>query len=98
MSSKRREPKYLDLGELIVAYATPPEPLLAVQPDGESCRMRPTAVSLTSPVELEIRVDSSGRVELASAPPLYDVDTSFRPVFQRLTLEVDVTLSSEEAR
>jgi hypothetical protein len=36
------------------------------------------------PVELDITRDESGQLHIGSTPPLYYVDTSFRPSYHRL--------------
>jgi hypothetical protein len=36
------------------------------------------------PVELELLVDDEGKVEIRSAPPLYYVDTTFRPSYHAI--------------
>lgn len=50
----------------------------------ERCRIE-------SPVELSIRVDPDGRVEIGSTPPLYYIETSIRPSYHRVafTAELD---------
>lgn len=36
------------------------------------------------PVELEILVDEQGKVQLGSTPPMYDVNTSFKPSYHQI--------------
>jgi hypothetical protein len=36
------------------------------------------------PVELSISRDAQGRLQIGSTPPLYYVDTSFRPSYHRI--------------
>jgi hypothetical protein len=38
------------------------------------------------PVELDILHDASGQLRIGSTPPLYYVDTTFRPSYHRLKL------------
>ena len=45
---------------------------------------------IESPVELDIHVDERGVVQIGSAPPLYYVDTSFRPSFHRVSFKADL--------
>lgn len=40
--------------------------------------------AVESPVELDIVHDEQGGWQIGSTPPLYSVDTSFRPVFHHL--------------
>lgn len=40
---------------------------------------------IESPVELDVFRDETGVVRVGSVPPLYRVDTTFRPVFHRLS-------------
>ena len=42
------------------------------------------ACEIESPVELDIYQDEQGEVHIGSTPPLYYVDTSFRPSFHKL--------------
>jgi len=42
--------------------------------------------SVELPVELDVTRDADGRLQIGSAPPLYYVDTTFRPSFHRLKL------------
>lgn len=41
--------------------------------------------SLESPVELDVFRDATGVLRIGSVPPLYYVDTTFRPSFHRLS-------------
>ena len=36
------------------------------------------------PVELQVLVDEWGNVQLGSTPPLYDVDTTFKPSYHQI--------------
>lgn len=38
-----------------------------------------------SPVELDVFRDEEGALRIGSVPPLYYLDTTFRPVFHRLS-------------
>ena len=42
------------------------------------------------PVELDVTRDEQGRVVVGSTPPLYYVDTSFRPSFHRVRFTAHV--------
>jgi hypothetical protein len=42
------------------------------------------------PVEFGVSRAADGRLEIGSTPPLYYVDTSFRPSFHRLTLKAEL--------
>jgi hypothetical protein len=42
------------------------------------------------PVEFGVTRAAQGGLEIGSAPPLYYVDTSFRPSFHRLTLKAEL--------
>jgi hypothetical protein len=41
------------------------------------------------PVEFDVVRDADGRLRIGSTPPLYYVDTSFRPSFHRLRLKAE---------
>jgi hypothetical protein len=45
------------------------------------------------PVELDISQDGSGQLRIGSVPPLYYVDTTFRPSYHRL--KVTASLAEE---
>lgn len=62
-------------------------PALADLVDEEAgVRTRLTRVEVTSPIELDVRVDGAGAVWIGGAPPLYREETSFLPVFHSLRL------------
>jgi hypothetical protein len=42
------------------------------------------ACEIESPVELDVFRDEKGGLHIGSTPPLYNVDTSFKPSFHRL--------------
>lgn len=42
--------------------------------------------ALESPVELDVFREEDGALRIGSVPPLYYVDTAFRPVFHKLSL------------
>jgi hypothetical protein len=42
------------------------------------------------PVELDIARDEAGALRIGTTPPLYHVDTSFRPSFHRLRFTVQM--------
>lgn len=43
-----------------------------------------TECTIELPIELDVSRDESGRLVLGSAPPLYYVDTSYRPSYHRI--------------
>jgi hypothetical protein len=51
------------------------------------------ACDVEMPVELDISRDDSGQLRIGSTPPLYYVDTSFRPSYHRI--KVTASLSEE---
>jgi hypothetical protein len=48
-----------------------------------------------SPVELSVVRDEQGALQIGSTPPLYYVDTSFRPSFHRLKFTADTSQGSD---
>ncbi len=36
------------------------------------------------PIELQVLADEEGKVQIGSTPPLYDVDTTFRPSYHTI--------------
>jgi hypothetical protein len=49
---------------------------------------------IESPVELDIHVDEAGVVQIGSTPPLYYVDTSYRPSFHHVTFMAELAEAS----
>ncbi len=45
-------------------------------------------VEMELPIQLDIVIDERGKVLLGSVPPLYNVSTSFNPVFHQLSLKL----------
>lgn len=50
---------------------------------------------IESPVELDIVRNEDGRLQIGSTPPLYYVDTSFRPSFHKLRFRADLSQVSD---
>ena len=48
-----------------------------------------------SPVELDVVRDEYGELHIGSTPPLYYVDTSFRPSFHRLKFRAEISQGSD---
>jgi hypothetical protein len=49
------------------------------------------ACEIESPVELDIVRDEQGELHIGSTPPIYYVDTTFRPSFHRLKFTAERT-------
>jgi hypothetical protein len=54
-----------------------------------------TQVTFELPIELDVSRDESGVLTLGSAPPLYYVDTSYRPSYHRLRVTASRTEVSD---
>ncbi len=50
--------------------------------------------SIESPVELDVFRHETGRLRIGSVPPLYYVDTTFRPSFHRLSFTAGLSWDS----
>ena len=46
---------------------------------------------IESPVELDVMRDENGGLHIGSTPPLYYVDTTFRPSFHKLKFIAEIT-------
>jgi len=46
---------------------------------------------IESPVELDVVKDEDGSLQIGSTPPLYYVDTSFRPAYHKLRLKAELS-------
>ncbi len=51
--------------------------------------------AVESPVELDVIIDEQGRLQIGSTPPVYSVDTSFRPVFHHLRFSACLSEESD---
>jgi len=49
-------------------------------------------IEIGTPIELDIVVDENGKVTIGAIPPLYRVDTSFRPSYHNITLKAKTHL------
>ena len=49
------------------------------------------ACDVEMPVELDVTRDEAGRLRIGSTPPLYYVDTSFRPSYHRMKLTASLS-------
>jgi hypothetical protein len=47
-------------------------------------RSRITRCTIEMPIEIDLSRDESGALVIASAPPLYYVDTTYRPSYHRI--------------
>ena len=46
---------------------------------------------IESPVELDVFRDEDGTLRIGSTPPLYYVNTSFRPAYHRLSFKAELS-------
>jgi hypothetical protein len=46
-------------------------------------------IEIGTPVELDISVDENGKVRIGSVPPLYRVNSSFRPSYHSITIKAE---------
>jgi hypothetical protein len=46
---------------------------------------------IESPVELDVVRDEDGTLQIGSTPPLYYVDTSFRPAYHKLRFKAEIS-------
>lgn len=88
----RMDEAFLPLHELLPLLL--PE-LPELVDDEAGVRMHAVGVDLETPVELDIVVDERGGVSVGGVPPLYPLETTWRPVFHQIRL---VTLRAEVER
>ena len=50
---------------------------------------------IDSPIELDVVRDENGVLQIGSTPPIYYVDTSFRPSFHRLRFTAHLSRDSD---
>ena len=49
-----------------------------------------SSISLDLPVQLDVAVSNSGKMELGITPPLYKIQTSFESVFHQLKFKCEI--------
>jgi hypothetical protein len=79
---------FVPLSAMMRDMGTPPADLVD---DEAGVHTYVTRFVLESPVELDIGVDAQGRVLIGSNPPIYDVDTSYRPAYHRIRFTAERT-------
>lgn len=57
--------------------------------DDEKIKMEIESIKMELPIQLDVVVDENGKVLLGSVPPLYDIQTSFDPVFHQIGLTLE---------
>jgi hypothetical protein len=50
---------------------------------------------IESPVELNVFRDEDGKLRIGSTPPIYYVDTSFRPSYHRISFKAELSEETE---
>ncbi len=45
-------------------------------------------IQIETPVELDLIIDESGKIKIGSVPPLYYVDTTFKPSYHKIKFTV----------
>lgn len=53
-------------------------------------------IEIGTPVELDISTNDDGTVRIGTVPPLYRVDTSFRPSYHSITIKAEKYTASED--
>jgi len=74
------------LNEIIVGMLHFPE----LVDDEAGVRTYVQRCRIQSPVELSISVEPGGAIRIGSTPPLYYVDTSFRPSYHHLSFAAEL--------
>lgn len=57
--------------------------------DGEGVHSYIYAFEVGTPVEIDISTDEEGKLRIGSIPPLYRVETSFRPSYHNITFKAE---------
>lgn len=78
----------MPLSVMIRDMGTPPADLVD---EDAGVRTYVTRFELESPLELDVGVTPDGQVVIGSNPPIYDVDTSFRPAYHRIRFTAERT-------
>jgi hypothetical protein len=69
-----------------------------VRDDDAGVRTHVTRCEIETPVELDVSWDADGRLRVGSVPPLYYVDTTFRPSFHRVRFTATADREDDDAR
>jgi hypothetical protein len=77
---------FASLDRIIVGMLDFPE----LRDDEAGVRTYVQRCRIDAPVELSIRMGPDGAVQIGSTPPLYYVDTSFRPSYHRLSIAAEL--------
>jgi hypothetical protein len=77
---------FVSLDQIIVGMLAFPE----LKDEEAGVRLYVQRCRIESPVELSILVDPDGSVQIGSTPPLYYVDTSFRPSYHHLSFAAEL--------
>jgi hypothetical protein len=54
------------------------------------CSMSIESVKIEMPFELDVRVDSNGRLVVGGSPPTQQLETTFMPVFHKMKVNIQV--------
>lgn len=84
---------FVPLSEMMRDMGSPPADLVD---EDAGVHTYVTRFELESPVELDVGFDESGRVFIGSNPPLYVVDTSYRPVYHRIRFAAERSEVSDD--
>ena len=79
---------FIPLGQVIEGML-PPDREVVDEEAGVRTYIR--GCEIESPVELSVFRDEGGALRVGTAPPLYYVDTSFRPSYHRLAFTARLT-------
>ncbi len=72
--------------------------IVALEPDESSSGgLDIELLRVSLPVELEIRLDETGALQVGGAPPLFRTRTAFTPVYHQLTLRIVGTVGTDQA-
>lgn len=53
-------------------------------------------IEVGTPIELDISMNDDGTVRIGTVPPIYRVDTSFRPSYHSITIKAEKYTASED--
>lgn len=81
---RRIDEAYRWLSELVSASC---DVVSGVADEAAGVAMEVEALGIETPVELDVRVDGRGAVELGCAPPIYPVEVTQAPVLHRLRFQ-----------
>ena len=87
------------IDEAFISFSDMVHKVLAVDGDffdeENGVRTHISEMEVGTPIELDVKVDESGKVRIGAVPPLYRVYTSFRPSYHSVTIKAEYSIGTD---